>query len=369
MVPVAGPARVAARAHDAYAAAMRAAVMRDWQLRVDDVPDPQPGDGQVLCRVLACGICGSDLHMLQHGAEVRALTSRLTGDAPADPMAPKTFEPHLDTVMGHEFCCEVVGVGRSVQHLAEGDVVVSMPVAFDADGLHAVGYSNRYNGGYAELIVLNEMLSTKVPAGLPAHLAALTEPLAVGVHAVAKSRITAGHAAVVVGAGPVGLACVAELRMKGIGPIIVADYSSTRRSLAARLGADEVVDPRHESPIAAWRRIDGSRPLVVFEAVGVPGIIDQVMAQAPRHAQVLVVGACMQEDRIHPMLGITKELSLQFAFGYEPHEFLASLQAIAEGRVDLAPWITGTVAVDAVPGAFRDLADPERHAKILVVPS
>lgn len=342
--------------------------MRDWRLRVDDLPDPVPGEGQVLCRVLACGICGSDLHMLQHGAEVRRLTASLTDGAPSDPMAPKTFEPQSDTVMGHEFCCEVVGLGRGVQHLAEGDVVVSMPVAFDADGLHAVGYSNRYNGGYADLIVLNEMLSTKVPAGVPASLAALTEPLAVGVHAVAKSRIDNGHAAVVVGAGPVGLACIAELRMRGIGPIVVSDFSSTRRGLAARLGADEVVDPRVESPLAAWRRIDGSRPLVAFEAVGVPGVIDQVMAGAPRHAQVVVVGACMQEDRIHPMLGITKELSVQFAFGYEPHEFLRSLAAIADGTVDLAPWITGTVGVDEVPQAFRDLADPERHAKILVVP-
>jgi len=348
---------------------MRAAVMRDWQMRVDDLPDPTPGAGQVLTRVLACGICGSDLHMLRHGAEVREMSKRFADDTPPDPMAPKSFEPHLDTVMGHEFCCEVVDVGPGVQNLAPGDVVVSMPVAFDADGLHAVGYSNRYGGGYADLMVLNEMLATKVPAGLPATMAALTEPLAVGVHAVAKSRISVGDAAVVIGAGPVGLACVAELRMKGIGPIVVADYSAKRRQLAELLGADVVVDPRVEPVIAAWRRIDGAKPLVIFEAVGVPGMIDQAMRMAPRHSRVLVVGVCMQADNIFPMVGIGKELGVQFALGYEPHEFLGALHAIAEGKVDLAPWLTGTVPIDGVPQAFADLANPEQHAKILVVPA
>jgi len=347
---------------------MRAAVMRDWQLRVDDLPDPTPGPGQVLTKVLACGICGSDLHMLQHGAEVRAMTAQLMGDAPADAVAPISFEPNLDTVMGHEFCCEVVEVGAGCTNLKVGDVVVSMPVAFDAKGLHTVGYSNIYNGGYAELMVLSEMLGMRVPAGLPANLAALTEPLAVGVHAVAMSRIVPGEAALVIGAGPVGLACIAELRMRGIGPIVVADYSAKRRELAALLGADEVVDPRVESAIAAWKRIDGSRQLVIFEAVGVPGMIQQAMRMAPRHARILVVGACMQEDRFHPMLALGREINLQFALAYEPHEFAHALAAIAEGKVDLAPWLTGTVQVDGVPQAFADLANPEEHAKILVIP-
>ena len=89
---------------------------------------------------------------------------------------------------------------------------------------------------------------------------------------------------------------------------------------------------------------------------------------APRGARVLVVGVCMQPDTIHPMVGIGKELSLQFVLGYEPHEFAGCLTAIAEGAVDLAPWITGTVTVDDVPHAFDELGNPERHAKILVVP-
>jgi threonine dehydrogenase-like Zn-dependent dehydrogenase len=347
---------------------MRAAVMRDWQLRIDDVPDPTPGPGQVLAKVLACGICGSDLHLLVHGEESRRLSDELNADRPPEPMAPKMFEPSGDMVMGHEFCCEVLDLGPGCSNLAVGDVVVSLPITFDAGGVHPIGFSNQYNGGYAELIVLNDMLGLKVPAGLPVDLAAMTEPLAVGVHAVAKSRIAVGDAAIVLGLGPVGLACIAELRMQGIGPIVGADFSPKRRQLAEALGADVVVDPRDTPAIDAWRRVDGSKPLVIFEAVGVPGMIEQAMRMAPKDARILVVGACMQEDRIHPMLGIGRELSIQFALGYTPDEFGRALRAIADGAVDLSPWLTGTVDVDGVPQAFRDLGNPETHAKILVKP-
>jgi threonine dehydrogenase-like Zn-dependent dehydrogenase len=347
---------------------MRATVMREWKLSVEDVPDPVPGPGQVLTRVLACGICGSDLHMLKHGAEQLRLASELAESAPPDPFTLVGLDPAQPTVMGHEFCCEVVETGAGCDNLKVGDVVVSVPVAFDPDGLHAVGYSSRYPGGYAEALVLNDVTGIRVPAGLSHRLAALTEPFAVGVHAVAKSRIQPGDAALVLGCGPVGLAVIGALRLKGIGPIVAADFSPVRRALAAQLGADDVVDPAETTAIEAWLRIDGVRPLVLFEAVGVPGMIDAAMRMVPRGSRIVVVGVCMQEDRIHPMAGIRGELSVQFALGYEPDEFAQSLQAIADGAVDLAPIVTGHVDLDGVPGAFDDLARPDVHAKILVEP-
>lgn len=347
---------------------MRAAVIRDWQLRVDDIPEPVPGPGQVLTKVLACGICGSDLHLLQHGREQREIAAKLNEGLPVDPMGMQMFEPDIDMVMGHEFCCEVVDVGPDVSNLSVGDVIVSMPVAFDSSGLHGIGFSNRYPGGYAELMVLNELMGIKVPTGLPVELAAMTEPLAVGVHAVAKSRIINGESAIVIGCGPVGLACIAELKLRGIGPVVAADFSPKRRALAEQLGADVVVDPSETSAIEAWRNADGVRQLVIFEAVGVPGMINEAMRMAPRNTRILVVGACMQEDRLYPMLGIGRELNLQFVLGYEPAEFSYALTAIADQRVDLSPWITGTVGIDGVPGAFTDLGNPEAHAKILVTP-
>jgi threonine dehydrogenase-like Zn-dependent dehydrogenase len=347
---------------------MRAAVMKEWELRIDDVADPAPGAGQVLTKVLACGICGSDLHMLQYGREMRAMMQELVGEEPDDPTRPQMFEPDHDCVMGHEFCCEVVELGPGVSNLGLGDRVVSIPGAFDATGIHAVGYSNRYPGGYGELMVLNADLAIKVGDHVPSNIAALTEPLAVGHHAVAKSRIEPGDAAIVLGLGPVGLACVAELERRGIGPVVGADFSPKRRDLAARLGCDEVVDPRLESAIDVWRRVDGARPLVVFEAVGVPGMIDEAMRMAPRDSRILVVGVCMPQDHIFPMVGISREHSIQFALGYTPEEFAATHAAIEAEIWDLAPMITETVSIDEVPRAFADLGSPDEHAKIIVEP-
>jgi threonine dehydrogenase-like Zn-dependent dehydrogenase len=347
---------------------MRAAVMRNWQLTVEDVPDPQPGPGQVLTKVLACGICGSDLHMLRHGEEQLALTAELTGDQPDDILGLKPLDPARNTIMGHEFCCEVVETTVECDNLAVGDVVVSMPVAIDDAGMHTVGYSNRYPGAYSEYVVLNDSTALKVPNALSPRLAALTEPLAVGVHAVAKSGIAPDDSAVVLGCGPVGLAVIGALKLQGVGSIVAADFSPMRRHLAAGMGASEVVDPRETPAIEAWRRVDGVRPLVVFEAVGVPGMLDTAMRMAPVGSRILVVGVCMQEDRIQPAVGILRELELRFALGYQPEEFERALRALADGELDLEPIITGTVGVDGVPQAFADLAQPDAHAKILVQP-
>jgi len=342
--------------------------MRNWTLEVRDVPDPVPASGQVLVRTLACGICGSDLHMLKHGAKMQVLGEELAKQAPPEPISHVRMDPTLDVVMGHEFCAEVVELGPDCSNVMVGDTVVSMPVAFEPGGLHAVGYSNAFPGGYGELMLLSDMVAMKVPNGLGHRDAALTEPLAVGIHAVVKSNIAPGDAAVVLGCGPVGLAVIDDLRRRGIEPIVASDFSPARRALAAKMGAHEVVDPAVERPMDAWRRVDGVRPLVIFEAVGVPGMIDQAMVMAPRGARILVVGVCMEDDRIRPMAGIGRELNLQFVLGYDPTEFASALQALAEGTTRYPEIVTGTVDVDGVPQAFNDLGNPEAHAKILVEP-
>jgi threonine dehydrogenase-like Zn-dependent dehydrogenase len=134
------------------------------------------------------------------------------------------------------------------------------------------------------------------------------------------------------------------------------------------MGAHEVVDPREEPAIDAWRRVDGRHPLVIFEAVGVPGVIDQAMRAAPQQTEIVVVGVCMETDHVQPFMGITKELTVRFSMAYDPMEFASTLQSIAEGEVDVTPMITGTVGIDDVPQAFTDLANPDAHAKIVVQP-
>ena len=351
---------------------MRAAVMRGPNnLVVDDVPDPVPGKGQLLVRTIACGICGSDLHFLKFGKEMVELGEEMTAGGPG--LAGR-LDLGKDLIMGHEFCAEVVDLGPDTQAAVKpGDMVVSIPVMITdiakLDEVEPVGaYSNTYGGGYAELMRLSAMTAIKIPDGLNPRHAALTEPMAVGLHAVNRSGIKQGEAAVVLGAGPVGLACISALARMGAEPIIASDFSSKRRELAKIMGAHEVVDPRDEPAIEAWRRLDGVKQLTIFEAVGVPGMLDQAMRDAPRSGRVLVVGACMENDLVRPLIGIGKELEIRFALGYDPFEFSDTLRAIAEGEIDVVPLITGHVGIDGVPKAFDDLGNPDEHCKILVEP-
>jgi len=358
---------------------MRAAVMRNRALMVADIPDPQPGPGEVLVKTLACGICGSDLHALKH-ADKFVENSRRSGN-------PVVMDLSRDVVMGHEFCAEIVDHGpQTTRALPAGTRVCSRPMLMRPTGPQSIGYSNDNPGGYAQYMRLSEGLLLPVPNGLATDHAALTEPMAVGVHAVAKARLQPDDAPLVIGCGPVGLAVIAALRLHGIRPIVAADFSIRRRELAVQLGADVVVDPAQGAPWKSWRDAavyrDASRapalppwiagpavrPAVVFECVGVPGVLDELMAASPRGTRIVVVGVCMEPDTIHPMLGISKELNLQFVLGYTPDEFAATLGHIAAGEIPVTPLITGHVGLDGVAQAFADLGSPERHAKILVHP-
>ena len=340
---------------------MRAAVLRQGQLIVDEVDEPRPALGQVLVRTVACGICGSDLHFVKHGSRLIDL-ARESG-------LPAGVDLGRDVFMGHEFSAEVLEVGPDTVGPPPGTVVTSLPVMLSLEGISQLAYSNDLPAGYSERMLLSAPFLLTVPNGLDPRHAALTEPMAVGLHAVNRSRVDQRESAIVLGCGPVGLAVIAALRLKGVPTIVASDFSPTRRELAITMGASIAVDPTHESVIERWREVDGRRPLVIFEAVGVPGMLDGAMRDAPVGGRVLVVGVCMEADQVQPAIGINKELTIQFAFAYTPEEFAESLRAIAEGDIDVAPMITGSVDIEGVPGAFADLAQPDRHCKILVVPS
>ena len=328
---------------------------------VDEVPDPTPGMGQVLVRTLACGVCGSDLHFVKHGRRMTEL-ALLMGTA-------ERLDFDRDIFMGHEFSAEVLDAGPDTVAPPPGSVVTSIPGLITLEGPKNLAYTNDFPAGYSEMLLLSAPLLLTVPGGVDPRHAALTEPMAVGLHAVNKSGIRAGEAALVLGCGPVGLAVIAALRAKGVEPIVATDFSVTRRRLAVTMGAHEAVDPRSEPGIDAWRRVDGMRPLVIFEAVGVPGMLESALEDAPPGARILIVGVCMETDKVDPIFGIMKELSIQFALGYDPMEFAESLRAIAEGEVDVAPLITASVDLDGLPGAFGVLANPDAHGKILMEPA
>ena len=126
------------------------------------------------------------------------------------------------------------------------------------------------------------------------------------------------------------------------------------------MGAHVVVDPNARPLMEAWREVADLRPAVLFECVGVPGMLLDLMRKAPRGARIVVAGVCMEDDTIRPMLGINKELSLQFVLGYTPGEFADTLAAIADGRIDVAPLVTGRVGVEGVAQAFQRPRQPGR---------
>jgi threonine dehydrogenase-like Zn-dependent dehydrogenase len=337
---------------------MRAAVLRGGRMVLrDDVPEPVPGPGQVLVAVRACGICGSDLHFAAYGAELLALTDEMAGSYGGGGV-----DLQRDIFMGHEFSAEVLEAGPDTKTHPAGTLVTSIPVLLSDKRVEPIVYSNITIGGYAERMLLSAPLLLPVPNGLDANRAALTEPMAVGLHAVNKSNIQRGETALVIGCGPIGIAIIAALRVPGVENIVASDFSPARRELATRMGAHQTVDPAQGSPF------DSTRPAVIFEAVGVPGIIDDVLRRARPGSRLVVAGVCMRPDTVHPFFAIAKEISVQFVLAYDPAEFAESLRAIAEGEIDVTPVITGEVGLDGVGAAFDDLADPERHCKIVVTP-
>ncbi|MEO8927018.1 MAG: zinc-binding dehydrogenase [Caulobacteraceae bacterium] len=357
---------------------MRAVIRRGGVLVVDEMAAPTPETGQVLCKTLACGICGSDLHALDHYDRMIDLGERIG--------AVGHMKKGADTVFGHEFCCEVVehGPGEPGRFKA-GTRVVSMPAVMTPAGFETVGYSSRLPGGFAQSLVLTEMLLHEVPNGLSSEHAALTEPLAVGEHAVAKAAPEQDHVFMVVGCGPVGLAVIASLKVRGLGPVIASDYSAERRATAAIMGADRVVDPAAVSPHASWTEfgVPGTRAeafmatlqgqsvrrAIVFECVGAPGVVEALALAAPAGTRIVVAGVCMERDHIEPLVLTAKEIELRYVFGYAPEEFAASLHHLAEGASRYSEILTGVVGLDDTPSAFARLQTDKSQIKILVAPN
>jgi len=185
---------------------------------VEEIDDLTPGPGQVLVEPIACGICGSDLHTVDHAhdlvnaAEAAGVAAFVAG-----------FDPDQDMVMGHELSVRAVGIGSGVTGIAEGESFAAMPFLETPEGRVVPGYNNRFPGGYSSQMLLSPEALLPVPNGLDPELAALTEPMAVGLHAVNESSVTPDRIAVVVGAGPVGLAVIAALAAQGHPAILAAD--------------------------------------------------------------------------------------------------------------------------------------------------
>ncbi|KAA1248599.1 zinc-binding dehydrogenase [Mycobacterium simiae] len=378
---------------------MKTVTCTNAQFEVVEQPTPTPAKGQLLINVLRCGICGSDLHARHHCDEL--------ADMIADSGYHAFMRSNQPVVLGHEFCGEVIDYGPRTRKAPRIDTpVVALPLLRRGNEVHGIGLTTMAPGAYAEQLLIEQSLTFPVPNGLSPEAAALTEPMAVGWHAVRRGEVGKGDVAIVIGCGPIGLAVICMLKAHGVRTVIASDFSPGRRALATACGADIVVDPAQGSPYPSghghlksildafdlavgtveklqrlrlpwwhlWRAAEAAgaatpKHPVIFECVGVPGIIDDIIGSAPLFSRIVVVGVCMGADRIRPAMAINKEIDLRFVLGYTPLEFRDTLHMLADGKVDVAPLITGRVGLSGVEAAFDALADPETHAKILIDPN
>jgi threonine dehydrogenase-like Zn-dependent dehydrogenase len=341
---------------------MKAAYMLDGDIEVGEIADPIPVAGQALVRTCCCGLCASDAHFLAHAREAIDL-SRKYGGLYAD------IEFERKMVPGHEFVGEVVDYGPgSLRVLRPGTKVTSAPVLRTPGGRAVIGHSHDYPGGFGEYMLLDETRLMAVPDGLPDEMAAMTEPLSTGLEHARVGEPKRDDVCLVVGCGAIGLGVIAGLKLMGMGPIVAADFDPARRAVALRMGADVIVDPREESPYEAMHGLGKRRATLVYECVGRPGMLGEIMRSVGFDARIVVGGFCMEAEEIYIPSGQMKRLSIQFASGADQHDLDLALRSIANGKVDVAAWLGPAIGLGRVGDSLRAMADPGAPIRTVVDP-
>jgi (R,R)-butanediol dehydrogenase / meso-butanediol dehydrogenase / diacetyl reductase len=320
-------------------------------LRFETLPDPTPDAGEVVVKVGRCGICGSDLHMSEDAA----------------------FGCRHGDVLGHEFAGEVVALGREVAGLRTGDLVSVIPLKSCGACEHCrkgeVQWCARFGlqgGGFAEHALTRPNQCIKLPGDLSLADGAIIEPLAVALHGVNLSALKAGDKALVLGAGPIGLAVAFWAKRLGA-TVAVQDVADFQRERALGMGADAfVVDP--QDPIGSAEAGLGGKADVVFECVGIPGLIGQAVQQVRNRGTVLLLGLCTRPDPIDSFAMLSKEVRLVTSAFFTVPEYQASLDALAAGAMEPRLLITDTISLVDVPEVFERLKRRTNQCKVLIAP-
>jgi L-iditol 2-dehydrogenase len=325
---------------------MRALVFRGpGSMPLEDRPDPVPERGEVVVAIEASGICGSDVHGF------RGATGRRT----------------VGVVMGHEAAGTVVATGPETTGRRVGDrVALRSILGCGACDRCRSGRSNiclvrrglgmHLDGAYAELVVVPSSLAVAIPDELAAETAALAEPLAVALHAVAITPIRPTDVVAIVGAGPIGLLALLAVRRHGAGTILVTDRDAHRLEVARSLGADLAIDVGREDAVAVVGGLTGARGAdVVFEAVGVAASIAQSVALASPGGHVTWVGNSAPEATLPIQDIVTRELTIRGSYGFVD-EFEGAIALLAAGEIDVGPLIERRAPLEDGEELFRELA-------------
>jgi threonine dehydrogenase-like Zn-dependent dehydrogenase len=357
---------------------MRAAVLRGGSVATRTIQDPTPGPGQLLVRSLACAICASDLHFMDHpeaGAD--------------DDSGMSTYDQDVDIVMGHEYCAEVVDFGPGTERkLRVGTRVSSLPVLNTPQGRKIIGQNVEAPGGFGEYFLIDEVAARVVTSDMPSEVVCIADAVAVGWSVAARAQVTPREIPIVVGCGAIGLSVIAGLKHLGVGPIVAADFVPSRRETARAMGADVVIDPARVSPFAAWRDIvaaasaatrtmlvqtqQAANPAphgcVVFECVGIPGVLNSIIKGCTRGTRIFSSGGPPEGELLHTLTAKRKGLNIQFGGGPLPAHWDDAFEAICSGRLSVAPMLGHVVGLDEVPSALDAARDAHGPARIVVVP-
>ena len=340
---------------------MRAAVFHavGKPLVVENVPDPIPASDQVILQVANAGICGSDLHMVEN----------------------PNMTPGI--ILGHEFAGTIAAIGSAVTgQWKVGDRVTALPLnachdcaACDANLLALcpdnlfTGTTPLVQGAYAQFVGARANMLQRLPDGVTFEEGAMIEPLAVGHHTVSRADMPKDAAVLVLGAGPIGIAVSIFARHAGARHVVVSERSPDRRGLALAIGATAVIDPQAEDVATAFaRETGGQRPHVVFECVGLPGILNEAIQLVAIRGQIVVAGVILEQDKILPIVALGKEVTIRYSQAYTERDFAAVINAVATGAVKPGPIHTSTVSLDELPTAFEALRAQSRECKVLIRP-
>ena len=345
---------------------MKAAVFKavGSPLVIEKLPDPVPMPKELVLRVEACGVCGTDLHMSENRNSEGGW---------------RLLEPGC--ILGHEFAGEIVEVGKSINGFwKKGDRVTSLPwigCGTCAPCRHGRPYrcpsvvmraSLDLPGAYSEFCRVGAAEALRLPDGVGFEEGALVEPLAVGFNAVQRGNIEAGDTVFIMGAGPVGLSVALWCRFVGAQHIFVSDLSEERTTAALNFGATTAVNVSHGDVCEQILDQVGHLPRVVFDCVGLPGTLQIAIDCAAPYAKIIVVGLCMQSDHFFPAKALMKELDIRFAYVYCKEDFKTVIRLIQERRIDPSPLVSSRVDLSDFPITFERLKQPGSELKVLLKP-
>lgn len=321
---------------------MRAAVFTGHgaPLSIQNIDVPEIAEDEMLVRVSHCGICGTDIHASREGPF----------------MAPP------NTVFGHEFSGEIVELGSALTdgEFAAGDRVTSLPFVKDQTiGLGAI------TGAYAEYVKVDPASVVRIPEALNDLNAALVEPLAVGLHSVKMAEGVSEKRVLIIGAGPIGLACAIWCRFFGARNVVISEMSPARISMANTLGFTDIIDPSGDLA-AQFAGLTDGEPEVQFDCVGVPGMLQQCIELAPKRGLIMGIGLCDHPDTIVPLAAFSKELRIQWAVAYDKEDWDFTIQMMISQRINASPMITNVVSLDELPDVFEALRSPTDQCKVII---